>query len=100
MYPAQRLRVDLRSVLPSYIRAPGIGRSMKCFSSSDALRSRRGRHSIVQGVRDQESRSPLPQERRCVRLSALGQTRTSVNGGPMSGFTSKADPIAPSPYVS
>jgi hypothetical protein len=32
--------------------------------------------------------------------SQLGQTRTSVNGAPMSGFTSKADPIPPSPYVS
>jgi hypothetical protein len=33
-------------------------------------------------------------------LSVLGQTRASPNGGPMFGFTSKADPISPSPYVS
>ena len=34
------------------------------------------------------------------RRTALGQFRTWVNGGPMSGVTSKADPISPSPDVS
>ena len=33
-------------------------------------------------------------------MSGLGQTRASVNGGPMSGFTSKAAPISPTRQVS
>ena len=33
-------------------------------------------------------------------MSELGQTRTSLNGGAMTGFSSKADPISPGPYVS
>jgi hypothetical protein len=32
--------------------------------------------------------------------SGPGQTPTSANGGPASGFTLKADPISPKPYVS
>ena len=30
----------------------------------------------------------------------MGQTRTSLNGGAMTGFSSKADSISPCPYVS
>jgi len=33
-------------------------------------------------------------------MSASGQIRTSATGGPVSGFTLKADPTSPSPYVS